>query len=165
LAEFEIALMTGMRQGEQFAITWEEVDLNAGLVRLNQTKNGQGRFVRLNTRALAALKMWQERGLGKGRLFLNQKPRWFTDAVKDAGLKNFSWHCLRHTFASRLAMAGVDSRTVQELLGHKSIIMTMRYSHLSPEHCSKAWEKLCVGATTSATEAQGGPSPVAVRPN
>ena len=143
LTEFELALMTGMRQGEQFALAWEDVDLNASLIRLRQTKNGHGRFVRLNSRAVASLRMWQDRGLGTGRVFFNQKPRWFTDAVRDAKLKDFTWHCLRHTFASRLAMAGVDLRTVQELLGHKSITMTMRYSHLSPEHCVKALEKLC----------------------
>jgi len=69
------------------------------------------------------------------------KPRWFADAVKDAKLVDFTWHDLRHTFASRLVMAGVDIRTVQELLGHKSITMTMRYSHWSPEHRVAALEK------------------------
>ena len=131
------------------------------MVRLRQTKNGQGRFVRLNSRALATLRMWQDRGLGTNRLFLNQKPRWFTDTVRVAGLKDFTWHCLRHTFASRLAMAGVDLRTVQELFGHKSITMTMRYSHLSPEHCAKALEKLCASATTTATAQQNRESTVA----
>lgn len=151
LPEFELALMTGMRQGEQFAATWEDVDLTAGFIRLRQTKNGQGRFVRLNSRALSSLRMLRHQGIGSGRVFFNQKPRWFTDAIRDAGIKDFTWHCLRHTFASRLAMAGVDLRTVQELLGHKSITMTMRYSHLSPEHCTKALEKLCASATTTAT--------------
>jgi site-specific recombinase XerD len=153
--EFELALMTGMRQGEQFALAWEDIDLDAGLIRLQQTKNGQSRYVQLNTRAVAILRMWHESGIGSGRVFFNQKPRWFTDASREAGLKDFTWHCLRHTFASRLVMAGVDLRTVQELLGHKSIMMTMRYSHLSQEHCMKALEKLCIpSATTTATEGQ-----------
>ena len=54
---------------------------------------------------------------------------WFEPALPKAKVRNFSWHCLRHTFASRLVMAGVDLRTVQELMGHKSIEMTVRYSH------------------------------------
>jgi site-specific recombinase XerD len=152
LPEFELALMTGMRQGEQFSLTWENTNLQAARLRLDRTKNGQGRFVQLNSRALAALSTMQDRGLGTGRVFCNLKPRWFTEAVREVGLKDFTWHCLRHTFASRLVMAGVDLRTVQELLGHSSIHMTMRYSHLSPEHCVKALEKLCIpSATTTAT--------------
>lgn len=162
LAEFELALMTGMRQGEQFSLVWENIDLNAARLRLDQTKNGHGRFVQLNSRALAALSMLRDRGLATGRVFFNQKPRWFTEAVREVGMKDFTWHCLRHTFASRLVMAGVDLRTVQELLGHRSIHMTMRYSHLSPEHCVKALEKLCVpSATTTATNDQTAAATVA----
>jgi site-specific recombinase XerC len=59
-------------------------------------------------------------------------------------------------------MAGVDLRTVQELLGHRSIVMTMRYAHLSPEHSQKALEKLCQpSATTTATEADASLNAVA----
>ena len=68
--------------------------------------------------------------------------RWFDSAVKIAGLENFTWHCLRHTFASRLVMAGVDIRTVQELMGHKTIAMTVRYAHLAPKHTLSAVERL-----------------------
>src|SRR5271169_4548635 len=60
----------------------------------------------------------------------------------NAKIAGFSWHCLRHTFASRLVMAGVDIRTVQELLGHKTIAMTVRYSHLAPKHTLAAVERL-----------------------
>jgi site-specific recombinase XerD len=156
LPEVEIALMTGMRQGEQFGLTWNKVDLNSGTIRLEKTKNGNGRFVRLNTRALTVVRALHEFGLGAGRVFiLNKKPRWFADAVEDAGVMDFTWHDLRHTFASRLVMAGVDIRTVMELMGHKSITMTMRYAHLSPQHRVAALEKLCEpSATRSATNAQ-----------
>ena len=126
------------------------------------TKNGKSRFLHLNSRALAALRMLHDRGLGTGRIFPIMKPRWFADAVREAGIKDFTWHCLRHTFASRLVMAGVDIRTVQELMGHKSITMTMRYAHLSPEHSAAALEKLCApSATTTATEGQVAASAVA----
>ena len=58
----------------------------------------------------------------------------FELAGRKAGLENFTFHDLRHTFASRLAMAGVDSPTVQELMAHKGITMTLRYTHLSSDH-------------------------------
>jgi site-specific recombinase XerD len=67
---------------------------------------------------------------------------WYEDALAEAGIKNFTWHDLRRTFASRLVMAGVDLRTVAELMGHKRIQMTMRYAHLAPAHNSAAIEKL-----------------------
>jgi site-specific recombinase XerD len=66
----------------------------------------------------------------------------FEHAVERANISDFHFHDLRHTFASRLVMAGVDIRTVQELLGHKTISMTLRYAHLSPDHKRKAMEAL-----------------------
>lgn len=163
LPEIEVALNTGMRQGEQFSREWGDIDFGASTVRLSQTKNGRCRFVHLNTRALAALRMLEERSLGTGRVFPTLKPRWFTRAVREARVEDLTWHDLRHTFASRLVMAGVDLRTVQELLGHRSIVMTMRYAHLSPEHSQKALEKLCQppSATRTATEAESTLSAVA----
>ena len=62
--------------------------------------------------------------------------------AEQLSLAAFSWHCLRHTFASRLVMAGVDIRTVQELMGHKTIGMTVRYAHLAPKHTLAAVERL-----------------------
>jgi site-specific recombinase XerD len=72
------------------------------------------------------------------RAFANR----FQKACGDAGVELLSPHVLRHTFASRLVMAGVDLRTVQELMGHKNILMTMRYAHLSPDHKRMAMETL-----------------------
>jgi site-specific recombinase XerD len=51
-----------------------------------------------------------------------------------AGISDFSWHCLWHTFASRLVMAGADVRTVAELLRDRTLAMVMRYAHLAPDH-------------------------------
>ena len=70
---------------------------------------------------------------------------WFDPAVREAGISFFTWYCLRHTFASRLVIAGVDLRTVAELMGHKTIQMTMPYAHLAPAHKLAAVEKLAVG--------------------
>lgn len=67
---------------------------------------------------------------------------WFEPAVEKAGLKNYTWHCNRHTFASRLVMAGTDIRTVAQRMGHSTIQMTMRYAHLAPEHTQTAVDRL-----------------------
>jgi site-specific recombinase XerD len=72
--------------------------------------------------------------------------------VIEAGLSNFTWHCIRHTFAGRLVTNGVDLRTVQELMGHKTISMTCRYAHLAASHKLAAVERL-VEQTGSAQEA------------
>jgi integrase len=68
----------------------------------------------------------------------NNVYRAFYSACKRAGITDFHFHDLRHTFASQLIMAGVDITTVKELLGHKSLFMTMRYAHLAPAHKVKA---------------------------
>ena len=70
------------------------------------------------------------------------------DTMLKAQIRNFSWYCLRHTFASRLVMAGVSLKAVQELMGHKTIQMTARYAHLSPGHLQSAVE-LISGAISS----------------
>lgn len=74
---------------------------------------------------------------GRGRRITDRfKP--FEGAVKKAGLVDFHFHDLRHTFASRLVMKGVPLAAVSELLGHTSVAMTMRYAHLSPKHLTEA---------------------------
>jgi len=72
-------------------------------------------------------------------------------ALKQAKIDNFSWHDLRHTFASRLAMAAVDVRTIQELMGHATLTMTLRYAHLSPAHKLDAVRRLERGPLPSPT--------------
>src|SRR5947208_10518406 len=80
----------------------------------------------------------------------------FVPALARAGIEHLHWHDLRHTFASRLVMKGVDLRTVQELMGHKTIAMTLRYSHLSPAHQLEAVQRLTRKSTgtTTGTEAE-----------
>src|ERR1700677_4960508 len=67
---------------------------------------------------------------------------WFNTALKEAKIPGYTWDCNRHTFASRLVMAGLDIRAVGELLGHKSLSMTMPYAHLAPAHTAAAVDRL-----------------------
>ena len=67
---------------------------------------------------------------------------WFPSALEEAKIEGYTWHCNRHTFASRLVMARVDLRTVAELLGHRTLQMVMRYSHLAPEHQVSSVDRL-----------------------
>lgn len=67
---------------------------------------------------------------------------WFREVLRASGITNFSWHCLRHTFASRLVMASVDVRTVAELLRDRTLIMVMRYAHLAPDYKLEAVRRM-----------------------
>ena len=99
------------------------------------------------------------RGDGKGRVFQSEKTgeplednkHWFDDAVIEAGIKNFRWHDLRHTFASRLRMKGTPLEDIADLLGHKSLTMTRRYAHLGPNKLHVVVSLLGATATTTAT--------------
>jgi integrase len=158
LEQFEIALQTGLRCKEQFTrIDWSCVDLARKNLRVPQSKNGMGRHIPLNAEARSAFQRLLERQIGDGPIPITPKGpifvgkggerlqgarHWFLRATRKAGLADFTWHDLRHTFASRLVMADVDIRTVAELMGHKNIQMTMRYAHLAPEHKLVAVERL-----------------------
>jgi integrase len=158
LPQLDLALHTGLRLSEQYGLTWECIDLDRRMLTIPLSKNGGLRHVPLNDQAVAALLEIRKCSNDQPYLFLNRygqrlvSPReWFDPAVKAAKLKNFTWHCLRHTFASRLIMAGVDLRTVQELMGHKTIQMTVRYAHLAPKHQLAAVQRLCdTGAALAA---------------
>jgi len=161
MAELDLALHTGLRLGEMYGLLWENVNLPRRVLTVSRSKNGDTRHVPLNTSALAALVELRKRGEGNGPVIRNSRgetlagPRhWFESATRNANIRAFSWHCLRHTFASRLVMAGVDLRTVQELMGHKSISMTVRYSHLTPKHTLEAVERLVGGITETPTDAR-----------
>ncbi len=145
----QIALNTGMRKGEILGLEWEKhIDLRHGFILLDITKNGERREIPMNTTVKETL-----RGLvrrldspyvlvdAEGRRFQNVK-RSFASACRRAGIKDFRFHDLRHTFASQLVMEGIDITTVKELLGHKTLTMTLRYAHLAPSHKVKAVEVL-----------------------
>ncbi len=156
-----LAQRAGLRQGELLALRWEDVDLVAGRLLIRQSvtrgvvtepKSGKGREVPLSEDARKALKAQRHlrgplvfctddgRMLGKHEC---KHPIW--RACKRAGLRRIGWHVLRHTFASHLVMRGVSVKAVQELLGHATLDMTMRYAHLSPNVPREAVKLLDLG--------------------
>ena len=140
-----LALNTGLRRGELTQLRWGDIDLKAKrlTVRAGYAKSGQARHVPLNSEALAVLKAWAKQHEGEGPLFaVKTLQKSWAGLIEDAQLEDFHFHDLRHTFASKLVMAGVDLNTVRELMGHADISMTLRYAHLAPEHKAAAVELL-----------------------
>lgn len=140
-----LAINTGLRRGELTQLTWADIDLPGKrlTVQAGYAKSGKLRHVPLNSEAVAVLKTWRKQHKGKGELFgvASLKKSW-AGLMTAAKLEDFRYHDLRHTFASKLVMAGVDLNTVRELLGHGDITMTLRYAHLAPEHKAAAVELL-----------------------
>lgn len=140
-----MALNTGLRRGEITQLRWTDIDL-AGkrlTVRAGYAKSGKLRHVPLNSEALAVMKRYAKQHKGKGELFgLSCLAKSWGRLMTAAKIEDFRFHDLRHTFASKLVMAGIDLNTVRELLGHGDIKMTLRYAHLAPEHKAAAVETL-----------------------
>jgi integrase len=137
----EFCLFTGLRQGEALGLTWDRVDRSRGVVRLEMTKSGRRREVPLGSNADAVLARRWTSG-AKGYVFGSCKWNSFRSAweaaLAAAGIESFRFHDLRHTFASWLVQRGRTLKEVQEALGHQTITMTMRYSHLAPDHLRAA---------------------------
>ena len=137
------ALHTGMRMGEILELTWRGVDFNRRTVMVVRSKNGERRTIPINETVLSVLRQKSKvRSLSTELVFCSQVftsmetghlRRSFRVALRKAGIDDFHFHDLRHTFATRLVQAGVDLYKVQRLLGHKSPIMTQRYAHHYPE--------------------------------
>ncbi len=149
LAVLDILLNTGMRRNELLTLRWENISFERKQLELRITKNGDRRYIPLNAKALSALEalraakrspLWVMADTGGNRI--ESVRYWFEAAVKEAGIQDFHLHDLRHCFASKLAMAGVPMKTIATLLGHRSLAMTWRYSHLSPDHLQEAVERI-----------------------
>ena len=126
-------LFSGMRKGEILALDIENIDIENELIHINDSKSGERRDIPISKKLLETInKVVGERK--KGKLFdKGDFRKGFEMSVKRAGIDNFRFHDLRHTFASWLVISGVSIYVVKELLGHKNIEMTMRYAHLAPE--------------------------------
>jgi len=137
-----LALTTGGRQSEIMGLRWPQIDLGRRTAMLGETKNGDARALPLSGEAIALLQERAKvRDLKDDRLFPprpgSKSPFMdmrspFAEALKTAEIKNFHWHDLRHTCASYLAMAGTSPLEIAKVLGHRTMAMVARYSHLSP---------------------------------
>ncbi|MBV2091695.1 MAG: site-specific integrase [Candidatus Thiodiazotropha sp. (ex Ctena orbiculata)] len=147
-----LSLNTGMRRGEVFHMQWRDINFaNKTLVVHGETaKSGKTRHINLNGTALNALNNWRKQSPPSNKLVFPGKEGKPLDNIRKswegllmrANIHKFRWHDMRHHFASKLVMAGVDLNTVRELLGHSDLKMTLRYAHLAPEHKAAAVEKL-----------------------
>lgn len=146
-----LALNTGMRKGEIFRLKWEYFDLKNAIIHLpvSLSKNKRSREIPMNSVVVRTLEDVKTSAAGEYVFPNRQDGRPLTDirksfaaALEKAGIANFRFHDLRHTFCSQLVSEGVDIYTVMELAGHSSIKMTMRYAHLSPNQKRDAVEKL-----------------------
>jgi integrase len=133
------AIFTGLRKGDLLNLKWSDVNLERGFLNYReQKKNEKLGFKYLNADMIGLL-MEIPKGesdfifLGPDGKTLRDIKRSFKTALKKAGIKDFRWHDLRHTSASHLLMRGASMKTVQEHLGHTTIAMTQRYSHLSKD--------------------------------
>jgi integrase len=153
------ALHTGMRRGEILSLRWDDVDMKNRFIFLRNTttKSGKPREIPINDTLYGVLKSLPRRidvpwvfpnpsdlkPSKDGTPVKSVKPigdvkNSFRAACTKAGIRDFTFHDLRHTFASHLVMEGVDITTVSRLLGHASLTMTLRYAHLAPKHMASA---------------------------
>lgn len=174
----KLDLLTGLRASNLRDLEWAHVDLNVGVYTIPHTKNGKALRLPLHADAkklLASLPRNGNRYVFQGR---NGHPmrsirKAFVKAIRKAGIDNFRLHDLRHTFASRLAMQGVDLLTIKKLGGWKTLSMVERYAHLSPSHLQDALNRLPsfrtdttmrtsqVSPTETNTEVNGNSTPTA----
>jgi len=145
-----VALHTGMRRGEILSMKWEDVSLKANTISIpaSNAKNKCNRDVPITASLMGIFKAIKRHPKSPyvfchsdGKRFLDIKKS-YSHALRKAEITDATFHTLRHTFCSQLALSGVDIYTIKELAGHKRIEMTMRYSHLTSTHKQKALDKL-----------------------
>lgn len=148
-----LALTTGARESEIMGLHWFQVDFTRRIIQLHHTKNGEKRVIPLVGEAASLLQeRFKERNPLETRVFpptarakkatyLDLRNPWEA-ALKVAGIEDFHWHDLRHTAASYLAMSGVSLVEIAKVLGHRTLQMVSRYSHLSNEHIVLTGQKL-----------------------
>jgi len=160
-----LAILTGLRQSEQFGLQWKDVDLERGVLTLLVTKAGGVQHVHLNEEAMSILRGFDSWQRSKW-VFPSENPataldvrnfynRVWLPALAAAAIEWTTWHDLRHTVASRLAMNGHNEGTIAALLRHSTPALVKRYAHLSPSHLKAAVEGVAVF----------GKAPAAVREN
>jgi len=128
--EFDLALYTGMRASELYNLRWENVDLFRGQLTIPKSKHGEKRHVELNESAKRALARLQPKS--EGPIFgWRWYQKWFSKVCRAANIAKLRWHDLRHTYGSGLTADGIPLRHIMELMGHRNLNTTLRYSHLA----------------------------------
>lgn len=139
-----VAVHTGLRRGELLNLTWDRVNFEQRIITILDTKNAERKDLPMDDTVTSTLQRLDRRGEfvfpnNRGRPFNPSIIHYaFHSALDRAGIKDFRWHDLRHTFASNLVMAGVKIEKVQKLMGHKMIAMTQRYAHLAPGYLAES---------------------------
>ena len=143
------ALTTGMRRGELLGLRWQDIDLERRVAVLHNTKNGDRRSVPIVQEVAELLgEHGRVRRLDNDLVFASDgsDPVWFDKfwyrALKEAKIKNFRFHDLRHTAASYLAMSGATTAEIAAVLGHRTLQMVKRYAHLSDQHTGQVVERM-----------------------
>ncbi len=154
-----ISLNTGVRRGELFGLEWRDIDFDHRVITVRKeiAKSGKARHIPMNSTVRTTLTKWRKQTTSTSLVFQGETGGRFDNANKGwgtvlekAGLKgSFRWHDMRHDFASKLVMRGVDLYVVKELLGHASIVMTEKYAHLAPVQKRAAVEMLDVPLPTA----------------
>jgi integrase len=160
LNEITVGSQTGMRKGNQYALRWEDVDFKLRLITLPDTKSGTPHTVPMTDDVYKSLldqrtiqaELQELRGDGyessrmrlDGRVFvISENREWFESAKKEAKVQNLGWHQLsRHTAGSRLGASGANQKTIQEVLGHATIAMSAKYTHLNKGSVAEAMRVL-----------------------
>ena len=153
-----MAVHTGMRRREILSLRWSDVDLRQRIMTLTKTKNNERRILPINAQLAEVLRSIP-RHVESPYVFCDRDGRpyeridnGFRRACKRAGIGDCRFHDLRHTFASHLVMRGANLWSVQELLGHKTGKMTVRYTHLSTLHLQETVSLLEALLTTGESE-------------
>jgi integrase len=145
-----VAICTGARFGEIMSLRWDNVDFERHIMRLERTKNGDKRAVPLAPPAMAEIiKLRDQFGTKSIWVFtrsdhkrpIELRKHWFR-AIEKAGIQNFRFHDLRHTAASYLAMNGATLLEIAAILGHRTLQMVQRYSHISDQHTADILGKM-----------------------
>lgn len=146
-----IGMFTGARRENILSLTWQQVDFARRVIQLPETKNGERQALPLVEPAYSELLAWRDKARKDSSLVFAGKLNpnahvsinhtWQT-ALKRAGITNFRFHDLRHSFASELAMSGASLAEIAAGTGHKSLSMVKRYAHLSHDHTASVVERM-----------------------
>lgn len=153
---FQFLLNTGLRSGELCNLTWHDIDLDTGLIKIQPkegwTPKSYSRQFYLNETALKVLRsverdgIWIFKNSSRGQLDTDDLRRALIKVARQCGFDDLTRvHDLRHTFSSHMLMNGVDPGTMAAILGHRSYDVTMIYTHQTQEHLKKSIEKVRIG--------------------